>query len=202
MVILVGTGGHAKVVFEALVGCGVNAADIFPRANEVANGNIEFMGNSIETPEFPNQLNGQKFHIAIGDNLIRARLYKQACDFGGVGETIIHRHADVSPSVLLEAAVFCASGSIVAAQAQIKNGTIINHNAVVDHECVVGAFCHIAPGAVLGGNVLVGDGVLIGSRAVILPGLSIGNGAVIGAGSVVTKPIGEHQKWIGNGLVL
>ena len=62
---------------------------------------------------------------------------------------------------------------------------IVNHGAVVDHDCVVGEFSHIAPHAALGGAVQVGRHVLVGGGATVLPGLRIADDVVIGAGAVV-----------------
>ena len=54
---------------------------------------------------------------------------------------------------------------------------IINHGAVVDHDCTIGDFSHIAPNATLGGSVRVGSNVLIGTGANILPGVSVADDA-------------------------
>jgi acetyltransferase-like isoleucine patch superfamily enzyme len=67
---------------------------------------------------------------------------------------------------------------------------IINHGAVVDHDCEVGNFAHIAPNATLGGGVRIGDLALIGAGATILPQTTIGEGAIIGAGAVVVRDVG------------
>ena len=35
----------------------------------------------------------------------------------------------------------------------VSESTIINHAAVVDHDCSIGSYCHIAPNATVGGGV-------------------------------------------------
>ncbi len=201
MIILVGTGGHSKVVFEALTGCGVDNFDIYPRNEQAEKSGALFMGRPIKSPEFPTQMNNTEFHIAIGNNKVRETLFLKALGLGGLSRTIVHMRADISTSSMLEGGCFVASGSVVAAAANVGEGTILNHNCVVDHDCQIGSYCHVAPGSILGGHVTLGDRVLIGSGAVVLPGLFIGDDAVVGAGSVVTKSIGKAQTWIGTSVV-
>jgi acetyltransferase-like isoleucine patch superfamily enzyme len=75
---------------------------------------------------------------------------------------------------------------------------VINHGAIIDHDCRVGDFSHVAPGVILGGGVKVGRGVLVGAGAVILPGMVVGDYAVIGAGSVVVGNIDSSAVVAGN----
>ena len=82
-----------------------------------------------------------------------------------------------------------AAGSILAPRASVGHGVIINHGAVVDHDCRLGDFVHVAPLASLSGAVEVGHQPLIGAGARVLPGVCIGHGAVVGAGAVVVNDV-------------
>lgn len=200
MIYLIGTGGHAKVVFEAMVSDGTPPDSILPRDGKPALHGEMFMNREIRTPEIPEHLKADRFHVAIGNNTARASLHDQAVAAGLAGHTVIHPDAVISPTARLGPACLAAAGSIVAAMAQVGDSTIVNHNCVVDHDCQVGKFCHIAPGAVLGGSVSIGDGTLVGSGAVVLPGLTVGRNVTIGAGSVVTKSVTDGKTWIGASL--
>ena len=197
---IIGVGGHAKVVFEALVNSGVKRRDIVLRDRESGNLDDLFEGCRFETPELAADMTAQGFHVAIGNNKVRESLHLQATELGASGYSIIDKNAHVSATAAVGEASFLACGSIVAAKAVIGDGAIVNHNCVVDHDCNIGGFCHIAPGAVLGGGVQVGDRTMIGSGAVVLPGITIGKDVVVGAGSVVTKPVGNSSTWIGTSL--
>ncbi|MEM7289381.1 MAG: NeuD/PglB/VioB family sugar acetyltransferase [Pseudomonadota bacterium] len=192
-----GTGGHAKVVYEALMAGGVSANSVMLSDHQASQLDHFFKDLSVQTPEFPEGMQPELFHVAIGDNSIRFELTMQGIKNGWAGKAIVHPRADVSPSAKFESASFAAGGAIVAANARIGQGCILNHNSVTDHDCVIGDFCHIAPGAILGGGVQIGDLSLIGSGAVILPGMKIGRNAVVGAGSVVTKTMPDEAVWIG-----
>lgn len=201
MVFLIGTGGHAKVVYEAMIGSGLEQGEINLRDRQPSDGKGFFSGQQIHTPEVSPEIGGARFHIAIGNNTVRAELFARAKEQNADGHTVLHANSDVSPSAIIEEAVFVASAAIVAANAKIGAGAIINHGAIVDHDCTIGEFCHIAPSAVLGGNVTIGERTLIGSGAIVLPGLDIGRDVTVGAGATVTKPIGDGGKWIGTSVV-
>ena len=84
-----------------------------------------------------------------------------------------------------------------AAGAQLGVGVIVNHGAVVDHDCEVGSFSHIAPRAALSGAVRVGSRVLLGTGACVLPGLSICDDVVVGAGAVVHEHLTQAGVYAG-----
>ena len=198
--ILVGIGGHAKVVLDALTGAGCNPASIVHTADDISKVDAIFGRGELQSPEFPDTMDVEDFHVAIGSNGARENLYDKGVARGGVGKTVIHPSAIVAPSAKIDAMTFVAAGAVVAADAEVGVGAILNHNSITDHDCVVGDFCHLAPGAVLGGGVTVGPHSLIGAGAVVLPGIEIGAHVKIGAGSVVLKPVSDNGVWIGNKL--
>jgi sugar O-acyltransferase (sialic acid O-acetyltransferase NeuD family) len=194
--ILIGAGGHAKVVHEAMIAGGVPASEVQLRADRAQ----RFLGHNVACPEYPDGLTTPA-HIAIGHNGVRARLGAQVLAQGGRLLSVIHPDAHVSAHADIGAGAFIACRALIAASATLGQGTILNHGAIVDHDCQIGDYTHIAPAAVLGGGVRVGARVLVGANATLLPGLDIGDDVVIGAGSVVTKPIAPHSIWIGAACV-
>jgi sugar O-acyltransferase (sialic acid O-acetyltransferase NeuD family) len=186
--VLIGAGGHAKVVMGALNTMGKTFAV------EVRDDNPALSGQSlleckIKTPVGPVAGLTDRIHLAIGDNEARKRLGDAILKDKKSLITIIHPRATVSASARISDGVFLAAGAIVAPDATVAHGAIINHGAIIDHDCQIEAWAHIAPGVVLGGAVHIGEGCLVGSGAVILPGLSVGEWAIIGAGAVVTKNV-------------
>jgi sugar O-acyltransferase (sialic acid O-acetyltransferase NeuD family) len=183
LVVLLGAGGHAKVVYDA-----IGAARIDVRDDNASLEGKAFLDTVIRTPI---GTPAGAVHIAIGDNRARAKLMAR------LGATrllaVIHPAAAVSPHAAIAAGAFVAAGAVVAASARVGECAIINHRAVVDHDCIVGACAHVAPAATLGGAVEVGEGALIGSGAVVLPGIRIGKWAVVGAGAVVNRPVADGE---------
>ena len=178
--VIVGAGGHAKVVVEAARAAhpGITLRVLDQAANE----NKKLLDIAVE--RMPANLSGA-VHVAIGDNAARERVAQPVSDLF----TVVHPVAAISPSARLEPGVFAAALCVIAAEARVGRGTIVNHGAIVDHDCVVGKWCHIAPHATLGGAVTVGRGVMIGAGATVLPGVRIGDRAIIGAGAVVLADV-------------
>ena len=197
MIYLIGSGGHAKVVLDALLAAGTAAETIRIGDGSAGRDGALLLGLAVVTPEFDAGLAGARFHIAIGSGAARRRLHEAACAAGGTPLTIRHPGATIAASASVGEGAFVAAASVIGPDARIGPATIVNHGAVVDHDCRVGAFSHIAPNATLGGGVSIGDEVLVGSGATILPGMSVGAGSVIGAGAVVRTNVGAGEQWTG-----
>ena len=71
----------------------------------------------------------------------------------------------------------------------MKEGSLINTGASLDHESVLEAFASLGPGAHTGGGVAIGQRSVIGLNAGILQGRNVGADSVIGAQSLVTSDI-------------
>lgn len=194
MIHLIGAGGHARVVLDALLESGTNKSGIAARADTPA---PDLLGLPVETPSIAPSLDGLSFHVAIGAAGTRERLHVEADAVGGTALTVIHPAAAVSRFATIGDGSFVAAGAVIGPGAVVGRGVIVNHGAVVDHDCVVGAFSHIAPNASLGGGVIVGARCLIGAGAVVLPGTAIGDDVTIGAGAVVTRDVASDQTWTG-----
>lgn len=197
MITLIGAGGHASVVIDALLLRGTPVSDIRIRDGDIERDGSTMMGVAIAWPEFSPLLKGKKVHFALGNCASRAKLLAVAQAMSCVLETIVHPEAIISPFAEIGPGTFAAAGSIVAPFAQVGTSVIINHGAVADHDCVIGDCTHIAPNATLGGGVTIGAGVLVGSGSTILPGINVGDGAIIGAGALVAKDVAPGELRIG-----
>lgn len=183
---LVGAGGHARVVLDALReedGIAVGVMDDRPCA--------DLLGLPVLSPIVPARVQGARFHVAIGSNRARQQWQQRLLDAGGVAYTVVHPRAVVSRHVELGAGSFVAAAAVVAAGATVGDAVIVNHGAIVDHDNCIGDGCHIAPNATLGGGVVLGQRVLVGAGAVILPGVRVGRDVVIGAGAVVRHDVAD-----------
>lgn len=194
MIHLIGAGGHAKVVLDALLESGTPLSTVAVSADAAA---PDLLGRPVATPAVAASLSGPGFHVAIGAAAIRQRLHNDAEAAGGSALTVLHPSACVSRFAAIAGGSFVAAAAVVGAGATVGRGVIVNHGAVVDHDCTVGDFSHIAPNASLGGGVTVGARCLIGAGAVILPGVTVGDDVTLGAGAVVTRDVAAHQTWTG-----
>lgn len=202
--VLIGGGGHARVVLDALC----------------EGGGIEFFG--VVDPELPEQtllafglrhLGGDEVlpelrargatHFAMGlggthDNRPRRDLFLRAVAAGLAPLRVLHPKAILSRHARLEPGVTLLAGGVVNAGAELAAGALINTGALVEHDCRIGAHAHVATGARLAGAVRVGALAHIGAGAVVLQGLVVGEGAIVGAGAVVLEDVAAGAVAVGN----
>jgi acetyltransferase-like isoleucine patch superfamily enzyme len=137
------------------------------------------LGYAIVFPSTPQEIVGQRFHVAIGETRARREIFERCIALKALPLTIKHPSAYVSSF------------------SDIGAGSYVGAKGVVDPDVLIGDFCHIAPNVTLGGSVTIGNAVLIGSAATVLPGITVGSGAIIGSGAVVTKHVGPGEIWVG-----
>lgn len=194
---VLGAGGHGRVVVDTLLQLGYPPSTILVRDDRPELHGSTVQGCSIESPVIPDSdLQGQ-VHAAVGGASLRQSLLQRSGQPAERWLTVVHPRASVSASASVGPAAMVAAQAVVGPCAQVHTGAIINHGAVIDHDCDVGPYAHIAPCASLGGGVRVGARALIGAGARVLPGLHIGDDAVIGAGAVVLADVPDGQTWVG-----
>jgi sugar O-acyltransferase (sialic acid O-acetyltransferase NeuD family) len=179
--VVVGAGGHAKVVVATARAAGWRVVAIVDDARE--RWGQQLLGVAIAGPtEGALQDAGAQVVLAIGDNAARRRLALGArCRF----VSVVHPSAIVDPTVALGGGSVVFAGAVIQPDAAIAAHAIVNTGASIDHDCVLGEAVHVAPGARLAGNVTLGDEVFVGIGAVVIPGVAIGARTVVGAGAAV-----------------
>ncbi len=193
-IILLGGGGHCKVVIDALrTYSNIKIVGIVGLKNEV---NSRIMDISvIGTDDDLAMLYKKGIRTAfvtvgsVGNPAKRIRIFKAAKKIGFTFPNIISTHAVVSKDCSMGEGNYIAPGAVVNAGSKLGDNCIINTGAAVDHDCTVGNFVHVAPGSILSGGVSVGDCSHIGVGASIIQGVTIGKNTIIGTGSVVTKDV-------------
>ncbi|WP_269715379.1 acetyltransferase [Caulobacter sp. NIBR2454] len=188
-VIVLGAGGHAKVVIELLRASGhevfgVLDADPAPRAVVGA----QVIGDDSMLESLKAQGVTCAF-IAIGDNGLRLRLGRKAQKAGFTLVNAISPAATVSSSARLGVGIAIMAGAVINAETDVHDLAIINSGAVVDHDGLICEAAHVAPGCALAGDVTVGQRAFLGAGCSVIPGMKIGDDAVIGAGACVIREI-------------
>ena len=80
----------------------------------------------------------------------------------------------------------------------IGEGTKIDNQVQIGHNCMVGRHCIIVGQCGLSGSVTLGDYVMLGGQVGIADHLSIGEGAMIGAKSGVMSNVPAGETWFGS----
>lgn len=197
---IVGAGGHARVVLESLLAVGEYEVAGLTDADESLwgvryHGCVVLGGDSL-LPDLPVQgVTGAI--VAVGVNRVRLRLVAQLEQMGFVLVNALHPRAWVSPSARVGNGVAIMAGAVVNAGAVINDSAIINTGATIDHDCILEAGVHSAPGSHLCGNVTVGTAAFVGAGATVVPGVTIGADATVGAGAVVLHDVAPATTVVG-----
>ena len=190
-VLVIGAGGHAKVVIDAVRAAGFTVAGVVGRAGDAGT----VLGHAVLHDASDVQADG--FIVAIGDNAARARTFEHHLERGETPVSIVHPSAVVAKGVTVGDGAFVAAGVVVNVDAWIGANAILNTGCTVDHDCVVADHALIGPTASLCGGVEVGEGVLLGAGASVVPGARIGEWSIVGAGAAVVSDLPPRSVCVG-----
>ncbi|QVV68729.1 acetyltransferase [Synechococcus sp. LA31] len=201
--LLLGAGGHARVVAETALATGG-----FSR--------IAFLDDRCTGPaQLPDQLGWpvigsftaaldpqirQQFLealVAIGNAAVRLQWLSRLASAGYELPVVVHPTAWVSPSSQLGAGSVVFAQVAIQAQAVIGSGAILNTGCSVDHDVKLGDGVHVCPGARLAGEVQVGDRSWIGIGASVIQQIRIGADVTVGAGAAVVRDLPDGVTAVG-----
>ncbi len=188
--IIIGAGGHAKVVASAAI---VHAGEMpYIFDSHATQESLLSQPVHSQLPEHNEPASSDyRAIIAIGDNATRKQV---AHEYAELNYTAL-----IHPAAHVDAAAGIGEGSFIGCRAVLHPDTVIgahvivNTGAIIEHDCRVGDYSHIAPGAILTGAVTVGQGCLIGANATLMPGVTIGDGCVVGAGAMVHRDVPDNR---------
>ena len=200
-IIVLGAGGHATVVIDALKAAGARVQGITDLDSGTHGKRIlgvPVLGTDDVILENP--ADGIVLVNGVGSTETsdaRTKIYERFCGAGYAFRTVIHPSAIIAESAEISDGAQVMAGAVLQPACRIGANTIVNTRASVDHDCVIGAHVHVAPGAVLGGGVEVGDGVHIGAGATVIQRVKIGAGALVAAGAAVVSDVSPGARVAG-----
>ena len=192
-VIVIGAGGHAKVIADIVRKSGDNLVGFLDDTKEAGTEFFDafILGNTDSYGEYQDK----EFIIAIGNNVIREQI---ALKLQGVSfYTAIHPTAVIAEGVCVGKGTCVMANAVINADAKIGKHCIINTASVVEHDNVIADYVHISPATALAGTVTVGKGAHIGIGAKVKNNTEICADVVVGAGAVVVKNIAEAGTYVG-----
>ena len=191
--ILLGGGGHAKVIIDCLRHCNQDIIGITDNESDKHGSlihGVKVLG-----------ADGIIFNYSISDIFLinclgavketnkRKDIFYAFRSKGYIFLKVIHPSVVYASDVILGEGVQLMAGSIIQAGCTVGDNTIVNTKSSIDHDCTIGKNVHIAPGATLSGSVVIADDTFIGAGTTIIQGIVIGKNSYIGAGSLVLNHI-------------
>ena len=202
--ILVGGGGHCKSVIDVAESAGFHILGILDVPENVGNNVLDYsiIGTDNQIPDY---VNDALFIVTVGhikDAALRIKLHQKIFEAGGTLATIVASTAHISKYAQIGEGSVIMHQAVVNADVIIGKGCIINTFANVEHDATIGEYCHISTGAMINGNCVIGKETFFGSQSVMVNGIEITPGCVIGAGSLVRKNIMQRGIYSGNPATL
>ena len=195
-IVLIGAGGHAASIADAINSSGgsvIGFVDEAKKGEKVLN--LDVYSNIKDLKDFQSY----EYVISLGDNSLRQKvLNKSLSEYPDIKfATVIHRTAYVSEYATIEKGSVILGKSFVGPRSHIGNHCIINTGSKIDHDCFLDDFSSTGPGAVIGGNVKIGTGSIVSIGATIKHGITIGCNSLIGAMSFLNKDIKSNLIYYG-----
>lgn len=188
-IVIVGAGGHGKVLADALM-AGGNAVSGFLDSDSALHGahvlGLKVLGNDAAAESGWLLVNGIGTVGRSGGRMAVDRLFAAR---GFRFLTVVHPGAILAREVFLGEGCQVMAGAVLQPDVVLGRGVIVNTRAAVDHDCHLADFVHVAPGVTLSGGVQIGESSHIGTGAVVIEGIRIGKGCVVAAGAVVIDDV-------------
>ncbi len=200
-VLVIGGGGHAKVVINALRRAGRQIVGVIDKDEALWNTSVAgapvLGGNDRVADESPKETDLVVGVGFLGKTKNRSIIFERFKSDGYQFPPVIDPSAVYASDVKIAEGAQIMAGCVIQPGACVGRNSIVNTRASIDHDCAIGAHVHIAPGATLCGNVRVGDNTLVGAGATILQSVSIGSKCIVAAGAVVIADVPDNACVLG-----
>lgn len=172
--VLVGAGGHARALVEALATLGMTLSAYVDRAECAWLPSLR----RYDSDDASQDHDADGFVLGIGavnpEGLARRLdLFRRYAARGWMAPAVVHPSAIVSGSARLGEGSHILAAAVVQPGAAIGAAAIVNTGAIIEHDSALGEGTHVAPGAIVLGGVRVGACAMIGAGAVVLQGASV-----------------------------
>jgi len=200
-IIIVGAGGHAKVVADALLSCGctvLGLTDPDPALQGLAVLGLPVLGDDGALAGYP----PATIELVLGVGTVRVsphrrRIFERFKMAGYSFATVVHPGAVIGREVTLGEGCQVMAGAIIQTGSQLGSNTLVNTSASIDHDCRIADHVQIGPGAVLGGGVEIGGDSCVGAGATVIQGIQVGSGVQVGAGAAVIRNCANGSRIVG-----
>lgn len=196
-VIIIGAGGHAKVIADIILksdDCIIGFLDDNKTVGEKIIKDYKVIGKISECKYLQSENKDLYFIIAIGNNYVRKCIYeKYTLNY----YTAIHPSSNIGLDVEIEEGTVIMANTCINSNTKIGKNCIINTGAIIEHDNIIEDYVHISPNATLCGTVKIGKFTHIGAGAIVKNNVEITSDSIIGCGAVVVKNISENGTYIG-----
>lgn len=197
-VVIIGAGGHAKVIADIIIKSGDNLLGFLDDNIELDTIIIEdymIMGKVEDCIKISEINPDACFIIAIGNNQTRKKIAETYKDINYY--TAIHPSSQIAIDVEIAEGSSIMANTCINSSAKIGKHCIINTASIVEHDNQINNYVHLSPNVTSCGTVTIGELTHIGAGTTIKNNINITAECIIGAGAVVVKEIEEKGTYVG-----
>jgi len=200
-IILIGSGGHASVLYDILK---LNNRNILGVVNpsllkgSTVFNELEVLGDDSTILDF--KASDVELVNGLGPSTKSKKRLNISLEYASLGysfTSVIHPQATISKNTQIEEGVQIMAGVIIQFGANIGKFCVLNTGSIIEHDCLINDHVHIGPGAVLCGSVSLSDNVYIGANAVIIQNIHVEESSIVGAGCTLIKNLGPSLTFTG-----
>lgn len=195
--VIVGAGGHGRVVADCAQQLGIYQSIIFVDDcfhKTKTSGCWPIVG---VVEDFFQFIEKSDFIVAFGNNQLREKTIEMLTKAKANIISLLHPSATISPNAIIGKGVMVCANAAINIGTHIADGCIINTGATIDHDCTIHAYSHISPGVSIAGGVCVGKLSWLGIGSSIIEGLTLAENTQIGAGAVVIESTQANSLYLG-----
>lgn len=192
LISILGASGHGRVIRDIAERLGAGVRGFYDDDSGRSVLGPEYLGSVCD---YLGAIDRGGCILGLGDNRTRREVAERC---GGLRyATLIHPAAVVAADAEIGEGTVVMAGAIINPGSRIGRHCVINTGAILEHDCVMGDFSSLGPRAVVGGGVRIGEESFIGIGATIMHGLAIGEQTLVGAGTVVVKSLPDRVVAVG-----
>ncbi|MDF3072326.1 MAG: putative acetyltransferase [Polyangiaceae bacterium] len=191
--VVVGAGGHGRVVAEAATAAGWKVlafADQTLAGGELAG--VPVLPGEVDDIARVAAREGAAIIVAIGTNATRRRLQLALQSAGVELAVVIHPTAVVLGGAQVGDGTVVLARAMIGVDCRVGRGAIVNSGVILEHDGHLGDFSHLSPGVVTGGEVRVGEGAHLGVGVSVRNRARIGEWSVVGVGAAVVTDLPDR----------
>lgn len=177
-IILVGGGGHCRSCIDVIeTGKTFSIAGIVEQPGREKSGPIlgyPVIGCDADFESLKEHYDYALITVGqIGSSNVRQRLFTLLKQAGFVFPVIVSPFAYVSKHAQIGEGSIIMHHAVVNAGAVVGKNCILNTRCLIEHDAGIGDHTHISTAAVLNGEVVIGSGSFVGSNATIVQGIKV-----------------------------
>lgn len=194
--VIITAGTYAEVYLAYLQEAGVEIigfVDDNPKYEGKSVRGVPVLGKIQDLKSLREQYDLEAVYCPLGNNRLRVKFLKMACELGYKTPNFIHPSVIISPNVTIGKGVYILLGTTIMPHTVIKDYVMISMGVHLAHHNILEEGVFLSTGCNFGASITAHKYAYCGISSTIMTGIhEIGEDCLIGAGAVVIKDVPDR----------